>query len=90
MDWPHSGGMKDSTSEKTARSEYWREQIPQHECSGLSVLQFCKERRIQEQAFYVWRKRLGEQQPMRFALVKTAAAEREQNGSGLGSGTGQG
>ena len=70
--------MKDSTSEKTTgRSQYWREQIAQHERSGLSVPQFCKEHGIKDQAFYVWRKRLGEQQPMRFALVETAPSEHE-------------
>ena len=71
--------MKDTTSEpkKAERSEYWREQIAEHERSGLSVPEFCKERRIVEQSFYVWRKRLREQGPMRFALVETAPAERE-------------
>ena len=76
--------MKDSTSEKTGRSEYWREQIAQHERSGVSVPEFCKERGIKEQAFYVWRKRIREQQPVRFALVETAPAEREPKmGAGL-------
>jgi transposase-like protein len=68
--------MKDSTAEqkKAAQSEYWRGQIAQQERSGVSVPQFCKERGIVEQSFYVWRKRLREQQPMRFALVETAPA----------------
>jgi hypothetical protein len=71
--------MKDTTSGQTRaeRSEYWREQIAQHERSGLSVPQFCQERRIVEQSFYVWRKRLREQEPMRFALVETASREQE-------------
>jgi transposase-like protein len=71
--------MKDTTPEekKAARGQYWREQIARHERSGLSVPQFCKERGIVEQSFYVWRKRLREQEPMRFALVETAPAGRE-------------
>jgi hypothetical protein len=71
--------MKDSTAEqkKAARDEYWREQIAQHERSGLSVPQFCKERGIVEQSFYVRRKRLRERQPMRFALVETEPARPE-------------
>jgi transposase-like protein len=71
--------MKDTTAEqkKAARDEHWREQIAQHERSGLSVPQFCKERGIVEQSFYVWRKWLREQEPMRFALVGTGPAERE-------------
>ena len=62
---------------RPARSEYWREQIAQHERSGVSVPELYKERGIKEQAFYVWRKRVREQQPVRFALVETAPAERE-------------
>jgi transposase-like protein len=71
--------MKDTTSgqKKAERSEYWREQIAQHERSELSVPQFCKDRGIVEQSFYVWRKRLREQEPVRFAVVETAPAERE-------------
>ena len=37
--------------------------------------QFCETQRVAEQSFYVWRKRLREQTPMRFALVETASAE---------------
>ncbi len=71
--------MRDTTSgqKKAERSEYWREQIAQHERSELSVPQFCQDRGIVEQSFYVWRKRLREQEPVRFAVVETAPAERE-------------
>ena len=31
-----------------------------------------KQRRISEHSFYQWRKRLGEQLPMKFALVETS------------------
>jgi transposase-like protein len=70
--------MKETTGEQRAagRSEYWREQIAQQEGSGLSVQRFCERRGVTEQSFYVWRKRLQKQQPVRFALVETAAAER--------------
>jgi len=40
----------------------------------LTVGRFCKEQGLTEQSFYLWRKRLLEQQPMRFALVETAPA----------------
>src|SRR5437660_11780416 len=68
--------MKETTLEqrKAARSEYWRERIAQQQHSGLSVHQFCQEQRLTEQAFYAWRKRLQNQQPMRFALVETGPA----------------
>jgi transposase len=56
------------------REEYWRERAAAHERSGLSVKQFCEQQKITEQTFYVWRKRLRNQPPMRFALVETGSA----------------
>jgi hypothetical protein len=71
--------VKENTPEqkKAARSEHWRERIVQQERSGLSVQRFCAEQGLSEQSFYVWRKRLRNQQPMRFALVETEAAQRQ-------------
>jgi len=70
---------------KTAeeRSAYWRERIAEHERSGMSVQQFCKERGVTEQSFYVWRKRLRKQAPTRFALVETGAAGQTARKAGL-------
>jgi transposase-like protein len=60
------------------RREYWRERIAAQERSGLTIQRFCKEQGLTEQSFYVWRKRLREQQePMRFALVETGTARPE-------------
>jgi hypothetical protein len=56
------------------REEYWRERVSAHGRSGLSVKQFCEQQKITEQSFYVWRKRLRSQRPMRFALVETGSA----------------
>jgi hypothetical protein len=68
--------MKETTGEQArSRIEYWREQVAQQERSGLSVKQFCETQRITEQSFYVWRKRLREQAPIKFALVQTGPAE---------------
>ena len=53
------------------RERYWRERVAAQERSGLSVKQFCEQQQITEQTFYVWRKRLRNQEPMRFALVET-------------------
>jgi hypothetical protein len=53
------------------RSDYWRERIAAQERSGLTVERFCREQGLTEQSFYLWRKRLREQQPLRFALVET-------------------
>lgn len=55
----------------TSRNEYWREQIAEQERSGLSVHRFCEERGMSEPTFYVWRKRLRNQAPVKFALVET-------------------
>jgi len=70
---------------KTAeeRTAYWRERIAEHERSGMSVQQFCEERGVTEQSFYVWRKRLRKQEPPRFALVETGAAGQTARKAGL-------
>jgi hypothetical protein len=69
--------MKETVSEekKAAKREYWRGRIAEQERSGLSVQQFCKEQALTEQAFYFWRKRLRNQEPMRFALVETGTQQ---------------
>jgi transposase len=68
--------MSKITTEKrsAARNEYWRERIAEQERSGISVKEFCEDRSLTEQSFYVWRKRLRKQQPMRFALLETGLA----------------
>ena len=69
--------MPDSTvEERPAASprDQWRERIAEHARSGLSIKQFCKDRGIAEHAFYAWRRRLRETEPVRFALVDRAGA----------------
>ena len=66
-----------------ARSEYWRERIGEQESSGMSVQQFCAEQGLTEQSFYLWRKRLRKEQPVRFALVETAARPQPATEPGL-------
>lgn len=63
--------------ERAVRKERWRELIGQQERSGLSVQEFCKEQGLTEQSFYAWRKRLRNQQPMRFALLETGSVQRQ-------------
>jgi hypothetical protein len=43
----------------------------------MSVGRFCQEQQITEQSFYVWRKRLRQPEPVRFALVEPGAAPTE-------------
>jgi hypothetical protein len=52
-----------------SRNEYWRNLIDQQAGSGQSVHVFCSERRLTEQSFYCWRKRLSKEAPVSFALV---------------------
>ena len=77
--------MTRSSTGKTVeeRSAYWRERIAEQERSGMSVQQFCKEKGITEQTFYVWRKRLRKQEPARFALVETGPARQHAPKTGL-------
>jgi hypothetical protein len=60
-----------------AGREYWRERIAEQERSGISVRRFCEEQGLTEQSFYLWRKRLQRQQPLRFALVETGLARQQ-------------
>lgn len=61
-------------------SEYWADVIAAQESSGQTVRGFCRERRIGEHSFYVWRKRLRRSgsKPVKFALVETKAASAEK------------
>ena len=70
--------MSSTDAGKTAsRGDYWRAQIEAQERSGKSVVRFCKELGLTEQAFYFWRKRLRNQRPIRFALVETEAVRQQ-------------
>jgi len=77
--------MTRSSTGKTAeeRTAYWRERVDEQERSGIPIQQFCRERGITEQSFYVWRKRLGKQEPARFALVETGPERQHAPKTGL-------
>jgi hypothetical protein len=69
--------MPDSTVvEKPAASvrDQWGERIAEQARSGVSIKQFCKDRGIAEHAFYAWRRRLRQAEPVRFALVDRTGA----------------
>ena len=57
------------TRKAGSRSEYWQGIIRQQAVSGQSVHAFCSERRLTDQSFYYWRKRLSKDIPVSFALV---------------------
>ena len=57
-----------------SRREFWRRLVAQQQQSGVPVRAFCRQRRASEHSFYRWRKRLGAQLPVKFALVEVNAA----------------
>ena len=59
--------MPETTREK--RRQQWRQRIAEQERSGLTARRFCQMHGLGEQSFYWWRKRLGQKEPVRFALV---------------------
>ncbi len=58
-----------------ARSGHWRNLVQQQAVSGQPVRVFCCERGLTEQSFYYWRKRLSQQAPVSFALVRRAGSK---------------
>jgi transposase-like protein len=58
---------------KTKR-EYWGKLLAEQEASGQKIRPFCRERGIGEHSFYQWRKRLREDQTVRFAVLETKPA----------------
>jgi hypothetical protein len=56
------------------KREYWSKLIAEQQASGQAVRPFCAERGIGEHSFYQWRKRLRENEPVRFALLETRPA----------------
>ena len=48
----------------------WSALISEQETSGQEIHAFCQERGIDQSSFYRWRKRLRENQPVRFAALE--------------------
>ncbi len=55
------------------KRRYWSKLIGKQEASGQKVRPFCRERGLGEHSFYQWRKRLRENETVRFALLETKA-----------------
>ncbi len=60
------------------KADQWAERIGAQQRSGTTVKQFCKEQGVSEYSFYIWRKRLRESQPVRFALVDRSARRQDR------------
>ena len=64
-------------SEATSlKADAWRELVQRHKISGLSVDSFCQQQGVSSWSFYQWRKRLGMEDAVRFALVETGGMKR--------------
>jgi len=64
-------------SEATSlKADAWRELVQRHKNSGLSVGAYCQQQGVSSWAFYQWRKRLGMEDAVRFALVETGGVGR--------------
>jgi len=62
-------------STPTALQKKWLELIRQQQESKLTVSAFCRQQGFSDQSFYSWRKRLGADKPVRFALVDANPSE---------------
>jgi Transposase len=65
-----------SRPKQPERRELWRQRIAQQEASGQSIRGYCRDHRLSEHSFYLWRKQLGKPsnsaRPVSFALVEAA------------------
>jgi hypothetical protein len=63
------------STKQEQRRELWRQRIAEQETGGQSIRAYCRERELEESAFYGWRGRLRKQStPVRFALVESKPA----------------
>ncbi len=58
---------------RETKREYWSKLIAEQEASGQPARPFCRERGIGDHSFYMWRKRLRQDETVRFALLETKA-----------------
>ena len=62
---------------RVASEKKWQGLLREQQQSKLSVSAFCRKRGIRDQSFYNWRKRLAEDEPVRFALVEASPSGAE-------------
>jgi transposase-like protein len=53
------------------RTEYWGRMVAEQRQSEESIREFCRKQGVSEHSFYAWRKRIGREAPVTFALVET-------------------
>ena len=80
-----TGDLKKSGS----RSEFWRELIQRQARSGQQVRALCAEQGVTERSFYSWKKRLGKDALVSFALVTDGSGGKQGTPLELELGSGQ-
>ena len=76
-------GKCDTGTRIEEREKCWRARMREQEASTLTVKQFCTEQGLSQRTFYVWKKRVQKERPMRFALVETEGAHEPGSETGL-------
>jgi len=72
--------MRNSNKTDVEKHRYWQRTIGEAARSGVSIREFCRQRRLRESQFYWWQRRLKERREQR-TLGKNQGAP----GSGLAS-----
>jgi len=62
---------------RVASEKKWQGLLREQQQSKLSVSAFCRKHGISDQSFYNWRRRLTENEPVRFALVEASSSGTE-------------
>ncbi len=52
--------MSTTTQRRSSKERFWRRLLRQWRGSGLSVREFCADRRVSEPSFYAWRRTIAE------------------------------
>lgn len=58
--------------------EQWKALIVAHQTSGLTMAEFCRERKIRPKSFYYWHRKLGAVKPADEAFVQVTLPSPKQ------------
>ena len=82
--------MSTTIQRRSSKERFWRRLLRQWRGGGLSVRDFCAERRVSEPSFYAWRRTIAERdaQAARFVPVHVVPEKGEKGPAGDSSGQG--
>lgn len=82
--------MSTSSQQRSSKERCWRRLVRQWRSSGLSVREFCAERKLPEPSFYAWRRTIAARDaeavrfvPVRVVVEEQPVASDNVSGSGL-------